>query len=459
MKKLSTQLTLSILAVVLIIVALISLSANIILKGQFEKYISAQRQQNISEIIESLSSYYSPLTRKWDLDSVHAIGMYSLNEGYIIKLIDNSGSIIWDAENHNMVLCSKVMSEISARMAQYGKEGGFSEHEYPVDNNGQNIGTLKVSYYGPVFMNESEFSFIKSLNTILFIVGLFAVAFSILIGGILARRISRPITKTSVIAKEIANGNYSMHFEGETKTIELHDLMSAINYLSSTLSKQERFRKQLSADIAHELRTPLATLGSHLEAMTLQIWEPTPDRLKSCHEEILRLSSLVADLERLERAEGESLALSKAPTDLRELLRLVCGSFEGELIKKDIKFTIEGDSSIVNVNKDKISQVVSNLMSNAVKYTPEHGEIHAKIQDSGKNSIFIIEDTGIGIPSDELPHIFERFYRADKSRNRDTGGTGLGLAIAKAIVSAHGGSIDVQSELNRGSRFIVTLPK
>lgn len=459
MKKLSTQLTLSILAIVLITVALISLSANFILKGQFEKYISAQQQQNISEITESLSSYYSPLTRSWDLGSVHAIGMYALNEGYIIKLIDNGGTDIWDAGNHNMVLCSKVMDEVYTRMAQYGQEGSFSEHEYAVENNGRNIGTLKVSYFGPIFMNENEFSFIKSLNMILIIVGLLAVAFSILIGWILARRIARPIIKTSVIAKEIANGNYAMHFEGETKTIELHNLMSAINYLLSTLRRQEKFRKQLSADIAHELRTPLATLGSHLEVMTLQIWEPTLERLKSCHEEILRLNTIVTDLERLEKAEGENLTLHKIQTDLRELLRSVCGSFEGDLMKKDLKFTLEGDSSVINIDKDKISQVVSNLMSNAVKYTPEHGEIRAQIQDPEKNGIFIIENTGIGIPSDELPHIFERFYRADKSRNRGTGGTGLGLAIAKAIVNAHGGSIDVQSELNRGSRFIVTLPK
>lgn len=459
MKKLSTQLTLSILAVVLITMTLISLSSNFILKGQFEKYISAQHQKNISEITKSLSLYYSPLTRTWDLGSVHALGMYSLNEGYILKLFDNSGTDIWNAENHNIVLCSKVMSEISMRMAQYGQEGGFSEHVYVVENNGQNIGTLKVSYFGPIFMNENEFSFIKSLNMILIIAGLFAVVFSILIGGILARRIARPITKISVIAKEIANGNYAMHFEGETKIIELKSLMSVINYLSSMLSKQEKFRKQLSADVAHELRTPLTTLSSHLEAMTLHIWEPTPDRLKNCHEEILRLNTLVADLEHLERAEGENLTLSKTPTDLRELLSSVCGSFERELLKKDLTFTLEGDSTIVNVDKDKIRQVACNLMSNAVKYTPEHGEIRVQIQDSEKNGIFIIEDTGIGIPSDELPHIFERFYRADKSRNRGTGGTGLGLAIANAIVNAHEGSIEVQSELNHGSRFMVTIPK
>ncbi|HWQ79745.1 MAG TPA: HAMP domain-containing sensor histidine kinase [Anaerovoracaceae bacterium] len=459
MKKLSTQLTLSIIVIILVIVSLISLVSNLMLNRQFERYISVQQKERASEITESLSLYYNSFTRIWNLDSIHALGMHSLNEGYILSVYDNRDNKIWDAESHEMTLCLKVMEEISARMEQHGAEGAFTAYEYSIEQNGQKIGTAKISYYSPFFLSENDFSFLGSLNAIFIAVGLISILASLFIGELLARRITRPIVKTSDIAMQIAAGNYDIQFEGETKTRELRNLMLTINHLASALSRQEKFRKQLSADIAHELRTPLATLGTHLEAMTMQIWEPTPERLKSLHEEILRLSTIVADLERIERVEGENLMLNKAPVDLFELVRTVCVSFEGELRKKDLKFTLDGGASVINIDKDKISGVISNIMSNAVKYTPEHGEIRAYVQDSENNSIFIMEDTGIGIPQDELPHIFERFYRADKSRNRNTGGTGLGLAIVKAIVTAHGGTVDVQSGLNPGSRFIVTLPK
>ena len=137
------------------------------------------------------------------------------------------------------------------------------------------------------------------------LIGAGALLLSLVIGGLLARRISRPITKTVDIAKQIAQGHYDIHFEGQTKTSELHQLMSSLNYLAEALARQEAMRKQLTADVAHELRTPLATLGSHLEAMIEGVWQPTQERLTSCHEEIIRLGKLVRDLERLERAEDK----------------------------------------------------------------------------------------------------------------------------------------------------------
>jgi signal transduction histidine kinase len=290
-------------------------------------------------------------------------------------------------------------------------------------------------------------------------IALFSIVFSLLIGGFIAKRISHPVTRTADIAKQIASGNYDIQFEGQTKTLELHNLVSSINELANALSKQEKLRKQLTADVAHELRTPITTLGSHLEAMIEQVWEPTTERLKSCHEEILRLGNIVMDLESLERVESDNLKLDKTSIDLLEVTHSVCATFETELSNKNLQLDIDGISSVACIDKDRFGGVIANLMSNAVKYTPDGGSIHVLVQDFPKENVFIVEDTGVGVPEDELAFIFERFFRADKSRNRKTGGSGLGLAIVKSVVTAHGGSITAENLPECGCRFAVRLPK
>ncbi|GHU66331.1 hypothetical protein AGMMS49983_15740 [Clostridia bacterium] len=293
-------------------------------------------------------------------------------------------------------------------------------------------------------------------------VALFSAIFSICMGLILARRISLPIVKTVAVTEQIAAGNYDIRFESPTKTTELHNLVEAVNHLADTLSQQEALRKQLTADVAHELRTPLTTLGTHLEAMTEGVWDPTPERLNSCHEEILRLGKMVSDLERLERTEADNLQLDKTDTDLLALARTVSENFDGELSRKNLGLDIRGDASVVPLDKDRITGVIGNLLSNAVKYTPEGGHICITAKDTQSEAFLTIEDTGIGIAEEDLPYIFERFYRADKSRTRGmggTGGAGIGLAIVKSIVAAHGGEVTVKSEPNKGSRFTIRLPK
>jgi signal transduction histidine kinase len=459
MRTLRTQFSLAIVFVVLVTVCLISFLSNVLINKRFETYMIAQQQEKTKNIAQNLSLHYRATTNVWDTDSIHALGMYSLNDGYVIKVFDKEGLGVWDAENHDMSLCHQIMGEISERMSAHGTSGEFVTHEYALTQSGQAIGSVSIRYFGPYFLSESDFSFLDSLNVVLVLIGIFSLFFSLAAGWFLARRIARPITKTADIAKQIADGQYNIQFEGETKTKELSNLVSAINHLATALGKQENLRRQLTADVAHELRTPLTTLGSHLEAMMEGVWEPTPERLTSCHEEILRLGKMVSDLERLERAESENLNLMKAPVDLLALARSVCGHFEGELGRKHLQLTIEGASSVASIDKDRVSGVITNLMSNAVKYTPEGGHIYVSVEDTSHASALIVEDDGVGVPKDELPLIFERFYRADKSRNRNTGGAGIGLAIVKSIVTAHEGTVEAQNRPEGGLRFVVKLPK
>lgn len=275
----------------------------------------------------------------------------------------------------------------------------------------------------------------------------------------LARRISRPVTKTAYIAKEISEGNYNIRFEPGTRIKELDDLAEAINQLSDGLGKQESLRKRLTADVAHELRTPLTSLSSHLEAMMEGLWEPTYSRLSSCFEEVKRLGTLVADLEQLARMESENLVLKKSKVDLLNLVQIVSDTMNGELVKRNLSFDLEGTPVMVEADKDRISQVVANLLSNAMKYTPEGGSVKVVVSETPNDGIIKVSDNGIGIPERELALVFERFYRSDKSRDRKTGGAGIGLAIVKSIVTAHGGNVVAESTLEKGSSFTVSLPK
>lgn len=459
LKSLRTQLSLSILLIVLITVALSSIFSNWFINREFENYITQQEQERSEDIVKDLSDWYDASAGGWNQDFLHTIGMYALYDSYILKIYDAKGKMLWDAENHDMTRCWQVMDEISSRMESAKRSGGFVSHSYDINKDGKVVGSVSISYYGPYFFSENDFQFINTLNSVLLVIGILAGIFSVITGSLLAQRIARPVTKTVDIAKQIARGNYELRFEGETNTRELNDLVVAVNQLSCALNEQENLRRRLTADVAHELRTPLAAVGSHLEVMSAGIWEPTPERLESCYEEIMRLGKLVEDLEQLAKAEGDSLKLDISRTNLLEIAHIAYEALKIEAAKKEISIMVQGEASFVKADPDRLCQVVINLLSNAIKYTQNGGSIIIKAEDTQISGSICVKDNGIGISKEDLPLIFERFYRTDKSRNRLTGGAGIGLTIAKSIVSAHGGTITAESEMNVGSCFTVTIPK
>lgn len=210
------------------------------------------------------------------------------------------------------------------------------------------------------------------------------------------------------------------------------------------LEQQEDLRKRLTSDVAHELRTPLAAISANLEAFVDGALEPTPERLNNCYHEMQRLSNLVADMERLAKTENEILNLNKQPLDLLEVARSV---FEA----------VDGEPVTVSADRARIVQVLTNLCSNSKKYGGS--SVTVTVREKGKYGEIIVADHGEGISPEDLPHIFERFYRADKSRNRSKGGAGIGLAIVKSIIDAHGGTIRAESVIGAGSQFTVRLKK
>jgi signal transduction histidine kinase len=459
--SLKTKLSLSIALVVLLTVALISLLANFFIGSQFKGYITTQQEKTTRDIVNSISLQFDKETGAWDEDFIHTIGMYALYDGYIVKVYDLQDQTVWDAEACDMRLCTEVMDDITHRMMSEYPElnGKFTSKSFPAIQNSEIVGTVNISYYGPYFLSEDDFQFLDSLNRILVGIGIFSLMVSILSGFLLAKRLSDPIHKTVGVTKQISDGDYDARIENETSTKEVDELIGAINHLADTLEKQEKLRKQLTADVAHELRTPLTTVQTHIEALIEGVWEPTTERLQSCYDEMTRISKLVFDLENLAKVESDNLKLDKTQINLLDLSKKMSSSFETELKNKNLNFSVIGGCPDILADKDRINQVLMNLISNAVKYTPDGGEIRITVSETEDSAVLSIEDTGVGISEEEVPYIFERFYRADKSRNRMTGGSGIGLAIVKSIVTAHGGSVDVESRLGKGSCFMITLPK
>lgn len=463
MKKRSLRSTLAIRFALLVLAAisLISIAANIMISREFEEYVKEQQELEASDIAQNISSQYNAANGGWNIDYIHGMGMYALEDGFIIKLYDKDENILWDAEHHDMTICHEVMQSIIVLMKEERPDldGDFVTHRYDLKQSSAIVGYLDISYYSPYYMNENAFQFVTALNRILLAVGSISLIGAAIMGILLANSIVKPISKVVEITQKISDGDYDTRFKDGIRTKELHELAHAVNQMAESLEEQEALRKRLASDVTHELRTPVANISSYMEMMIDEVMEPTPERLQNCYDELQRLSGLISDLERLRQEENENLTLEKSDVNLRELSQTVMGTFESQLREKHLDGQVTGDASVVSADEGRIQQVITNLVSNAIKYSNDGGTVRVIIEDTKDSGIIHVEDSGIGIPQEDLKRIFERFYRTDKSRNRKTGGAGIGLTIAKTIVQAHKGKISVESEEGKGSRFTIILPK
>lgn len=462
MRKRSLKTTLSLILAFMVALTVLSVSifSGIFINRQFEEYVMQTQQQEARELADSISSNYDEALGGFNIDYVHGMGMYALKEGFVIRLYDTDMNLLWDAESHDMEQCHEIMDNILLRMSENKPEldGKFVTYSYDLERNGNLNGVLEISYYTPYYMNENEFQFIQALNRILFIVGVVSVIIAAFLGVLIARRITDPISGVITATQKLSEGDYSVRVDTSLKEHETYELAEAINSMAGTLQEQEYLRRQLTDDIAHELRTPVTNISSYMEMMIEDVMEPTPERLKSCYDELSRLSELIADLERLEKVESDKIVLEKEDIDLYSLSESILQGFSTKLEEKNISALLVGDEISIFADRVRMGQVIANLLSNAIKYTDENGKITVTVRRDGNNALLVVEDNGIGIPAEDQTRVFERFYRTDKSRTRKTGGAGIGLSISKAIVQAHGGTITCESESGTGSSFIVKIP-
>ncbi len=458
--SLRTKLTAAFLAVTLILFGLISVFTNYILESQFKDYVIAQQELKNTAIVSTISSRYADWGGKWDVPGLEAIGVSALGEGLMIRVMDQEGKVLWDAMIHNSGMCAAIIQNMGQMMQSRDSNfrGGYVEKIYPVSKGGSTFGTIAIGYYGPYAYSANDIKFLDTLNGFMRLAAVISAVLSLMLGIYMAKQLSGPIKTVTKVSRQIAKGNFEDRIKETSTTTEILELAGTINSLAETLEKQEALRKRLTSDVAHELRTPLATLQSHIEAMLDGVWECDAARLTSCHEETQRLSKIVNSLEQLTRYESENLILDKKHFMVTELIRRMANNFETVLKTKNITLELKGADQDIFADEDKISQILVNLIANAIKYTPEGGAITIETARSALEVSITVSDTGIGISPSDLPNIFERFFRVDQSRTHDTGGSGIGLAIVKSLVLAHHGSIEAESEVGKGSSFRIHLP-
>ena len=297
-----------------------------------------------------------------------------------------------------------------------------------------------------------------SISRIFIWSGILAGGVAVILTFFLSRRILAPVESLSKAARALAGGDFSRRVNVRSKD-EVSELARSFNTMADELARTEEIRSGLVADVAHELRTPLSNVRGYLEAMKDGVLNPDEATLDSMHEEVLLLTRLIEDLQELALAESGQLALHIQPCDLADLARKAVVSIQPQAEAKGIKLRMYATSEMqIHADPGRIGQVIRNLLVNASNYTPSGGSIRVVANRRGDDVWVIVEDTGGGIPNEELPYVFERFYRVDRSRSRATGGVGLGLTIARRLVEAHGGRIMVNSQNGKGSTFTFTIP-
>lgn len=298
-----------------------------------------------------------------------------------------------------------------------------------------------------------------SINRSLLVGGSLAIAIALILIFFLSRRITSPIDILARTARRLGQGDLSQRVQVKGKG-EVAALAQAFNTMATDLENDEQLRRNLVADVAHELRTPLSNIQGYLEAIRDGVMKADAATIQSLNEEALLLSRLINELQELSLAEAGELKLVYQAEDIARLVRQTVAPWQPQLDTKEISLSLDLPDNLpmVNIDWQRVNQVLHNLLENAVSHTGKGGVITVAAAEQGSWVEISVSDTGEGIPAQDLPHIFERFYRVDRSRARATGGSGLGLTIARRLVEAHGGKIAVQSELEKGSRFSFTLP-
>lgn len=461
LKSINSKLIISFTLIMIATILSIKLFVNTIFKDSFEKYVDDSNKVEVNHLIEfDLKNLYT--NESWNTEFIENLGIEAIRKGIAIEIYDKNDNKVWSVFEDEKVLSDKTLNDISKNMKSIEKQWDNYFEELKVDINDDEgnilVGYAYIGHYASTYYMENDVEFFNAINRIIIIIGVISISSIIIISIIISRSIAKPISKVSKMTKYIGEGNYKNKLNYKSNIMEIDDLINSINKLSNELNDQENLRKQLTGDIAHELRTPLTSIKGHLDAIIVGIWEPTNERLNSINEEVKRITNLVDELRKLAKFDSGKDNLNKEIVNLKNYIKSIAYNYEGKALEKNIVIKYQLENIEALIDKEKFAQVIINILSNAIKYNNGNNEIYIKVFKRNNSINISIKDSGIGIPKSEYKNIFERFYRLDKSRGANEKGAGVGLTIAKSIVNAHGGEIEVYSEINKGSEFIISLP-
>lgn len=435
-------------------ILLITVFVNATINDKFNQYmIDIQNKRE-----ERIVSYFQEIYKrdgKWSKNSGLELMHEAYMSNYCLTLLDINKKPIWGMEPDLI----KNTSHLNTMIVK--DNGVYNSKRFEIIVNGKLVGYVDIGQYSSVLLSEEDINFKTSINKSIIISGLVTLSIIIILSLYFSKQFSSPIKEVANMSVKLSEGNFNAISNTQSNIKELENLRRSVNILAEKLKYQDMLRKRLVSDISHEIRTPLNVLQNNLEAMIDGVFPVTEERLNYLNEEVIRFGSLLNNLNTLKEFETESIKLNFQRVYLDQLMSDICEDFYMAAENKGIRlhYHIESNKSYdVTGDKDKLKQVFINLISNALKFTEEQGDIWVSLYTHNKNVIVEIKDNGIGIKKEDLAFIFERLYRGDKSRN-EIEGSGIGLTIVKNIIQLHSGSIDVKSEEGRGTTFKVAFNK
>ena len=456
------QLLLSFVSLSFILVGAFSWITLNLLESHFADYVRERQESELEEYSTDLENLYQQ-NGTWEENSqaIQRVGRNALQQSVIVRIFDEDGQLLWSPSASEEEDAKNKVQDHLLHMEQMvgGMESDYVQSRSPLYDGTEEIGIMEIQSVGPYAYTEHDALFISDMESKLVLVAFFSLLIPLFFALLVAKKLSSPIVTINDFTKEIAKGHYSSLSLEETGIREIDDLLVSVNDLSLQLQHQQKIRNRLSSDIAHEIRTPLTTLKGNIEAMIDGVWEISEERLYRCYEEVSRITRLIGEIDRINELESQESQLQKTTFDLTELAQQIVDNFQPMLVENKLNCSVSGDRVFISADRDKIHQVLTNLLANAIKFTPSGGRIDLYVSQSKGTTSFRIIDNGQGIPPEEVGQIFERFYMAEPSRNSKLGGQGIGLSIVKGIVNAHQGTISVDSIYGKGTTFTINLPK
>jgi two-component system sensor histidine kinase BaeS len=449
MRSISSKLILAFLTIGVVSVLIIAATAVWSTRAEFIRFLSDQSKYDVVSRLEEYHRTYG----SWE--QVESIFVYGNNMGQPGMgpgtHMRRQPFVLANANGHILIPNGPYHRGETLSPAAL-KEG------IKITEDGQVIGYL-IPLRGQFEGTPRELQFIQRINQLLLYGALIGAVIALLLGILLSRTLTRPIRELTQATHAVSEGDLSQQVPVRSND-ELGELAQAFNKMSNELSRSINARKQMTADIAHELRTPLSLIIGHAEAVHDGVLPPTRENFEIIREEATRLEHLVNDLRILSLADAGELSVNPQTIEPQRLLQDVASTYQYQAQRKNVRLELDIASPLptIEVDPGRMTQVLTNILDNALRHTPEGGRIVLSVREADGQVELAIQDSGPGLKAEDLERIFDRFYRTDASRQRD-GGSGLGLAIAKSIVQAHGGSISAESEAGKGLKVIVRLPK
>jgi two-component system sensor histidine kinase BaeS len=420
---------------------------NIAFDGRFDAYLEQQRAAREQQLATAFSASYDTADR-WDPDRLDRLASLVAMAGAEVRLTDAEDRFVWSLASTQM---GPEMASMHRDMTAAGPL--LPEQPVPLGSGGRQIGTLYVQLpEGTVPVADRSFR--DAINRLLVLGGLIAGSLSVVAGLAFAYRTNRPVTELTSAARDLREGDRSRRAEVRGPA-EIADMAQAFNDLVDSLEREGNVRRAFAADVAHELRTPLAVLRSELEAVQDGVLEPTPGLVLSLHEEVLRLGRLTSDLETMTVAEGVQFDLRHERVDLAHVAAATIAVLRHRFDEQGLRVTENLEPAVTSGDEARLRQVVTNLLTNTLKFVAANGVVNVSTATTGGDAVLTVCDTGPGIDEHDLPRIFERFYRG---RHVRTGGSGIGLAVVATLVHAHHGEVSAGNSAGGGACFEVRIP-